>query len=83
MPSDLHEEMKEGLLEQDNLNDMFEILDEYYDLDTPIGKITKKLIVSKLMKNIEKIVKVARIPERPEPEEEEETEEEEEVVDEE
>lgn len=65
-------ELREELLKCDSLNEMWDELDEWYDLDKPLGKITKKIVVKAFMKHMNMILKVTRIPERPYEEEEEE-----------
>ncbi len=67
----MNDELEEELLKCDSLNEMWEELDEWYDLDMPLGKITKKLVVHAFIKHMGKMLTVTRIPERPYEEEEE------------
>ena len=68
----MEEDLKEDLLECSTLNEMWETLDEYYDLDHPLGRITKSLVVAKFVKNIKTLILFTRTPEREYEEEEEE-----------
>lgn len=68
----MDEDLKEDLLECDTLNEMWETLDCYYDLDHSLGTITKKIVVAKFVKNISKLIQFTRTPEREYEEEEEE-----------
>lgn len=46
------------------LNQMFSVLNKYYDLDTPISDMLKPITVKKLSENIEKIRVFLGIKER-------------------
>ncbi len=66
-----NEDLKEELKECDTLNQMWMKLDDYYDLDKPIGKIVRSIVVTKLLNNFDKLLIITRIPEREyEPDEE-------------
>ena len=72
----MYQELKDDLADADTLNEMWDTLDEWYDLDTPLSKITKKLVVMAFIKKFDKILMVTRIPERPLPDDDENEEEE-------
>lgn len=46
------------------LNEMFTVLNKYYDLDTPISEMLKPITVKKLNENIDKIRVFLGIKER-------------------
>jgi len=43
---------KKELMKCSTLNEMFDTLDDFYDLDTPVGAITKTLLVTQLGKAV-------------------------------
>lgn len=45
-------ECKKELQSCSSMNEMFDVLDEYYDLDAPVGFLTKTALVSQLGKAI-------------------------------
>lgn len=46
----LDEDLIEELLDCESLNEMLDLLDEEYDLDKPLGNLTKKMIINSLPK---------------------------------
>ena len=71
----MNQDLKDQLKECDTLNQMWMCLDDYYDLDEPLGRITKGVVLQAFIKNLNTLLKVTRTPERGAPvhEEEEET----------
>jgi len=60
----MNEELKEELRDCDTLNEMWTTLNEYYNLDTELGTITKGVVVVAFIKNMDRLVKVTRTPDR-------------------
>jgi len=56
--------LKDQLKECDTLNELWNVLDAHYDLDKPLGAISKGVIINNLIKNFGLILTITRTPER-------------------
>jgi len=63
------EELKVEVKKCNTLNEMWMTLDEWYDLDTELGTITKKVVVNTFINKFGNLLKATQIPEREEEEE--------------
>ena len=58
------DELERELKECGTLNQMWAVLDKYYNLDHKVGTISKSIIAAKLVNNITSIQVITRLPER-------------------
>lgn len=56
--------LKEEMKEAGTLNELWAVLDEYYDLDKRLSPIAKGMIINSLLKNFGLILTITRTPER-------------------
>ncbi len=56
--------LKAQFKEAKTLNELWDILDEHYDLDTELGYIAKTQITNRLIKNFGLILTITGTPER-------------------
>lgn len=66
---ELPKELREELKKCNTLNEMWMTLDEWYDLDTELGTITKGVVLIAFTDKFGKLLKATGIPEREEEEE--------------
>ena len=60
----MNNELKEDLKGCETLNQMWATLDEYYNLDKPLGTITKGVVINNFIRNLGTLIKATRTPER-------------------
>lgn len=56
--------LKEEMKEAETLNEMWDVLDEHYDLDMPLKPIAKGMVIGGLIKHIGTVLTLTRTPER-------------------
>lgn len=56
--------LKDELKQAKTLNELWDVLDKHYDLDAPLGAISKGMIINNLTKNFGLILTITRTPER-------------------